>query len=314
MGTHPTTGRCRAAAAHTAFVRESRASLFVVDDDDAFVGLARGALSTLGHVVTFHDARAALDAAAARAPDLVVSEIVLRELGGFGLLSRLVRQHPERPPRFLFVSSLADDDTHTQCLEAGADDYLAKPVSAAVLRARAKVLLRRSGRLEAPHAPEVLRSSVPINSHSLTLETRVKGGPPHVVTVVRAGERELLRKAVPFAEGLDAKEIEALRRRIHDEVESTMRDRVSLLRHQRLRDEPSDERAEPRSEAQARSRTHPEPARARVQRLLDEGLEHALAGRWAEALALWEAGLALEPDNVALRVNAEVARRKAQNI
>jgi hypothetical protein len=51
-----------------------------------------------------------------------------------------------------------------------------------------------------------------------------------------------------------------------------------------------------------------------VQRLLDEGLEHALAGRWAEALALWEAGLALEPDNVALRVNAEVARRKAQNI
>lgn len=122
---------------------------------------------------------------------------------------------------------------------------------------------------------------------------------------------------MPFAEGLGQEEIETLRHRVHDEVESTMRDRVSLLRQQRLRDERPDEgRAEPQSGAHAaddvgRPATTDEAPNARVERLLDEGLEHALAGRWTEALALWEAGLALEPDNVALRVNAEVARRKA---
>ena len=38
--------------------------------------------------------------------------------------------------------------------------------------------------------------------------------------------------------------------------------------------------------------------------------QKALSGRWAPALAAWEAGLAIDPEHSALRVNAEVARRK----
>jgi DNA-binding response OmpR family regulator len=265
--------------------------VFVVDVDEVFLCVALEALSGLGELFVFADARAALDAA--ERPDLVVSEIVLGEPGGFGLLARLARRHGEDAPRFLFVSSLRDDDTHTQCLEAGADDYLAKPVSVAVLRARAAALLRRSGRMERSGPSDVLSSSVPINSHALRIETRIKSEPPHLVSTVRAGERELVRRALPLAEGLPRPEVEALQRRLHEEVESTMRDRVSLLRRDRLRG----------------------PTRApldadRAQQLLDEGVEHALSGRWAPALAAWEAGLAIDPEHSALRVNVEVARRK----
>jgi PAS domain S-box-containing protein len=100
------------------------------------------------------DGAAALDAARQRRPDLVLSDIMMPKLDGFGLLAAL-REDPElRPTPVLLLSARAGDEAKVEGLSAGADDYLTKPFSARELLARVRanidlaVLRREAVRVE----------------------------------------------------------------------------------------------------------------------------------------------------------------------
>ena len=86
---------------------------------------------------TLQEAEAALTAASI---DLVILDINLPDGSGLDLLRRL-RQHSEVPVLLLTANGLERDEVAG--LEAGADDYVTKPFSLAVLRARAGRLLSR---------------------------------------------------------------------------------------------------------------------------------------------------------------------------
>jgi PAS domain S-box-containing protein len=82
------------------------------------------------------DGAAALAAARARPPDLVLCGMRLAGLDGFGLVQALRVDPGTRPVPVILLSARAGEESHIEGLEAGADDYLVKPFSARELLAR----------------------------------------------------------------------------------------------------------------------------------------------------------------------------------
>ncbi|WP_437677153.1 ATP-binding protein [Sorangium sp. So ce131] len=82
------------------------------------------------------DGAAALSAARRSPPDLVLTDVMMPNLDGFGLL-RALREDPgtQRVP-IIMLSARAGEESRVEGLEAGADDYLPKPFSARELVAR----------------------------------------------------------------------------------------------------------------------------------------------------------------------------------
>lgn len=115
--------------------------ILIVDDDVELVGLLRYALETAGYeVAAAYDGEQALAQAAQARPDLVVLDVNLPGIDGFGVLERL-RQDSEIPVMMLTVR--ADEADEVRGLDLGADDYLRKPFSPRALLARVRALLRR---------------------------------------------------------------------------------------------------------------------------------------------------------------------------
>lgn len=93
-------------------------------------------------VITAVDGNDAFDKAQRYRPDLVVTDIMMPELDGFGLL-KLLRKHPHtsRTP-VIFLSARAGEEAKVEGLDAGADDYLVKPFSGRELTGRVANLIR----------------------------------------------------------------------------------------------------------------------------------------------------------------------------
>jgi DNA-binding response OmpR family regulator len=119
----------------------------LVADDDAFGRrFLELALRDAGwQVVAVADGEAALDAWRMARPrfDVIVTDVRMPRLNGVELIGRVRAEDPDIA--VLAVSSLSHDEQVVAGLEAGADDYLTKPVSAPVLVAKVRAALRRSG-------------------------------------------------------------------------------------------------------------------------------------------------------------------------
>ncbi|MER5474351.1 response regulator transcription factor [Streptomyces sp. NPDC002685] len=120
------------------------AYVLVAEDDEKQAELIRRSLLSEGHTVTVvHDGGAALDEARRHRPDLVVLDLMLPVVDGFGVC-RALRQEDDIPVLMLTARSTEDDVLLG--LELGADDYMTKPYSPRELMARIRTVLRRSGR------------------------------------------------------------------------------------------------------------------------------------------------------------------------
>ncbi|HVR26084.1 MAG TPA: sigma 54-interacting transcriptional regulator [Candidatus Polarisedimenticolia bacterium] len=88
------------------------------------------------------DGKKALAAAQRLKPDLVLSDVMMPELDGFGLLAAVRKDAELRDTPVLLLSARAGEEAKVEGLSAGADDYLIKPFSARELLARVSVKLR----------------------------------------------------------------------------------------------------------------------------------------------------------------------------
>lgn len=119
------------------------ARILVVDDQRANVEMMAGVLKARGYaVVTAFDGEHALEQVSEVKPDLVVSDILMPNLDGYDLCRRL-RASPETALLpVILVTSLDAQAERIKGLEAGADDFLSKPVNWEELFARVRSLLR----------------------------------------------------------------------------------------------------------------------------------------------------------------------------
>jgi class 3 adenylate cyclase len=119
------------------------ARILVVDDQRSNVEMLAGVLKGRGYTVhTALDGQQALDQVREIRPDLVVSDILMPNVDGYDLCRRL-RASPETALLpVILVTSLDAQGERIKGLEAGADDFLSKPINWEELFARVRSLLR----------------------------------------------------------------------------------------------------------------------------------------------------------------------------
>ena len=121
----------------------------VVDDEPALGELLSTVLRYEGwEVETATAGQPALRAARTRPPDVVVLDVMLPDMSGLEVLSRLRALHPDVPVLLLTAKDAVAD--RVAGLTAGGDDYVTKPFSLEEVVARLRALLRRTGRTAAP--------------------------------------------------------------------------------------------------------------------------------------------------------------------
>ena len=120
------------------------ARLLVADDNKVNRLLLCRTLELLGHhVVTVENGRLALERLRTERFDLLLLDLEMPELDGFGLLEQRSADTALRQVPVIVTSSLEGVAQIARCIELGADDYLHKPVDPTLLRARVEASLER---------------------------------------------------------------------------------------------------------------------------------------------------------------------------
>jgi PAS domain S-box-containing protein len=122
---------------------EPRPRVLVADDNADMRNYLRRLLADRYEVVAVADGRVALQEAVARVPALILSDVMMPGLDGFGLL-RAVRAEPALSAvPVVLLSARAGEEATLDGIRAGADDYLVKPFSARELTVRVHALIER---------------------------------------------------------------------------------------------------------------------------------------------------------------------------
>ncbi len=117
--------------------------ILIAEDDEALARFIRQGLEGENYKVeVFQDGEQARSAATDSEYDLMILDLNLPKLDGFSVLRHVRLKKPSLPVLILTQRTRVED--RVQCLDTGADDYLAKPFSFNELSARIRALLRRS--------------------------------------------------------------------------------------------------------------------------------------------------------------------------
>ena len=116
--------------------------ILIVEDERRMAQLLRQCLAEEGHVITLAgEGSEGLSFALTESFDLIVLDVMLPGIDGFGIVKRLRSERNQTPILMLTARDTAQDIVRG--LNLGADDYLTKPFSLEVLIARVKAVSRR---------------------------------------------------------------------------------------------------------------------------------------------------------------------------
>ncbi|MBN3877542.1 MULTISPECIES: response regulator transcription factor RpaB [unclassified Nostoc] len=118
-----------------------KGTILVVDDEASIRRILQTRLEMIGYsVVTASDGEEALSAFRLLTPDLIVLDVMMPKLDGYGVCQEL-RKESDVP--IIMLTALADVADRITGLELGADDYMTKPFSPKELEARIACVLKR---------------------------------------------------------------------------------------------------------------------------------------------------------------------------
>jgi PAS domain S-box-containing protein len=134
------------------------ACILLADDNADIRDYLKRLLSQHYEVETVADGIAALSAVRQHIPDLVLTDVMMPGLDGFGLLRELRSNPQTQELPIILLSARAGEESRIEGLAAGADDYLTKPFSARELLARVEATLKLAQlRREAKQQEQSLR-------------------------------------------------------------------------------------------------------------------------------------------------------------
>lgn len=139
--------------------------VLVVDDEPDLCELIEYNLTQSGHAVTTaQDGIEAIELAQSTVPDVIVLDVMMPGLNGIEVAKRLRNQTQTASIPIIMLTALAEEINELEGLNAGADDYITKPVSIPVLIARINSLSRRT-RLESNSDSSATLGPIAINLH-----------------------------------------------------------------------------------------------------------------------------------------------------
>ena len=191
----------------TASSAPAKETILVVDDEASIRRILETRLSMIGYtVVTACDGQEALEAFRKSPPDLVVLDVMMPKLDGYGVCQEL-RKESDVP--IVMLTALGDVADRITGLELGADDYVVKPFSPKELEARIRCVLRRIGKEGAAGIPN--SGLIQINDIRIDTNKRqvFRGDERIRLTGMEFSLLELLvgRSGEPFSRGEILKEV-----------------------------------------------------------------------------------------------------------
>jgi diguanylate cyclase (GGDEF)-like protein len=116
----------------------TRQTVLIVDDTPANIEMLSEALSDEYEVLFATSGQDALDIASTQHPDLILLDVIMPDMDGYQVCTRLKEGSRTRTIPVIFVTAMDHEEDETKGLNVGAIDYLTKPIRPPIVRARVR--------------------------------------------------------------------------------------------------------------------------------------------------------------------------------
>ncbi|WP_343747957.1 response regulator transcription factor [Fluviicola sp.] len=138
-------------------------TILLVDDEKDILEFLQYNLEREGYkVFVANDGLEGVEMAQKVSPDLILMDVMMPRMDGIEACQTIRQDLQLNSPLIAFLTSRAEDYSQVAGFEAGADDYITKPIRPRLLVSKVEALLRRAGRIHGAEA-EIKTSSITVN-------------------------------------------------------------------------------------------------------------------------------------------------------
>ena len=118
---------------------DEKSRLLIVDDEPINIQILSGILGDDYVLIAATKGRKALELAKNQSPDLILLDMMMPEMDGLEVCKALKQDPATQDIPVIFVTAMSDVENEERGLQAGAVDYITKPVSPPIVRARVRI-------------------------------------------------------------------------------------------------------------------------------------------------------------------------------
>ena len=145
-------------------MKKSDIKILCVDDEPDILEILKYNLSNEGYnVSTAADGKSAIEMAYNIRPNLIIMDVMMPNMDGIEACEKLRSDEKFNDTIIMFLTARGEDYSHVAAYDAGADDYVTKPVKPKVLVSKVKGLLRRLKKVIAKDINEIVFDDIKID-------------------------------------------------------------------------------------------------------------------------------------------------------
>ena len=145
-------------------MKKSDIKILCVDDEPDILEILKYNLSNEGYnISTAADGKSAIEMAYNIRPNLIIMDVMMPNMDGIEACEKLRSDEKFNDTIIMFLTARGEDYSHVAAYDAGADDYVTKPVKPKVLVSKVKGLLRRLKKVIAQDISEIVFDDIKID-------------------------------------------------------------------------------------------------------------------------------------------------------